>query len=115
MASNDTESFTMHESIAGEPAPADPRKYKSFKSDSPHLGMIANNILTGSIRKKFAKLKIKFELAMKDGNELTKEELRIQALSKRLKEQNEYVAMFTFLHLRYTFLELMAFYLLVSF
>ena len=40
-------------------------------------------------RKKFAKLKIKFELAMRDHEALLREELRIQDLSKRIQEQNE--------------------------
>ncbi|KMU88228.1 hypothetical protein CIHG_05398 [Coccidioides immitis H538.4] len=42
-----------------------------------------------SFKRKFAKLKIKFEQAMKEGNSLVKEELRIIDLSRRLKEQND--------------------------
>lgn len=42
-------------------------------------------------RKKFAKLKIQFELRMKESESLIREELRIQDLSKRIQEQNEYV------------------------
>ena len=34
-------------------------------------------------------MKIKFENAMKESNELTKEELKVVDLAKRLKEQNE--------------------------
>jgi hypothetical protein len=41
-------------------------------------------------RRKFAKLKVKFEGAMKASNALVKEELRIVDLARRLKEQNEY-------------------------
>lgn len=43
-------------------------------------------------RKKFAKLKIQFELRMQESSSLTREELRIQDLSKRIQEQNEYVS-----------------------
>lgn len=45
--------------------------------------------LTVSRRKKFAKLKIKFELSMREHEALLREEQRIQDLSKRLQEQNE--------------------------
>ena len=41
-------------------------------------------------RRKYAKLKIKFEQAMRQSNAFIKEELRIIDLAKRLKEQNEY-------------------------
>lgn len=41
-------------------------------------------------RKKFAKLKIKFELGMRESEELIREELRIGDLSKRIQAQNEY-------------------------
>lgn len=40
-------------------------------------------------RKKFAKLKIKFELSMREHEALLREEQRIQDLSKRIQEQNE--------------------------
>ncbi|KAI1956872.1 hypothetical protein LOZ58_006004 [Ophidiomyces ophidiicola] len=42
-----------------------------------------------SFKRKFAKLKIKFELSMKESTSLVMEELRIIDLSKRLKEQND--------------------------
>ncbi|EEH23433.1 hypothetical protein PABG_05644 [Paracoccidioides brasiliensis Pb03] len=42
-----------------------------------------------SFKRKYAKQKIGFELAMKTSNALFKEELRIRDLSKRLKEQND--------------------------
>ncbi|KAL1956570.1 hypothetical protein VTO42DRAFT_7041 [Malbranchea cinnamomea] len=69
MASNETESLP---SVRDAPAPATltQHTHKSFK-------------------RKFAKLKIKFEHAMKESNALIKEELRIIDLAKRLKEQND--------------------------
>ncbi|GAB1211132.1 hypothetical protein ATERTT37_000244 [Aspergillus terreus] len=42
-----------------------------------------------SFKKKFAKLKIQFELRMKESESLIREELRIQDLSKRIQEQND--------------------------
>ena len=42
-------------------------------------------------RKKYAKLKVKFAHQMKDSESLIREELRIEDLSKRIQEQNEYV------------------------
>ncbi|KAL3458527.1 IEC3 subunit of the Ino80 complex, chromatin re-modelling-domain-containing protein [Aspergillus heterothallicus] len=42
-----------------------------------------------SYKKKFAKLKIQFELRMKDSESLTREQLRIEDLSKRIQEQND--------------------------
>ena len=41
-------------------------------------------------RKKFAKLKVQFEVRMRDSEALIREELRIQDISKRIQEQNEY-------------------------
>ncbi|KAF7590796.1 hypothetical protein BBP40_002364 [Aspergillus hancockii] len=46
-----------------------------------------------SFKKKFAKLKVKFELGMRDSESLILEELRIQDLSKRIQEQNEHVSL----------------------
>lgn len=40
-------------------------------------------------RKKYAKLKIKFELGIKESDELVREELRIEELSRRIQAQNE--------------------------
>ncbi|KAK2850641.1 hypothetical protein FQN49_005464 [Arthroderma sp. PD_2] len=74
--SNDTESLDMTETQsmpdvdARSPSPVANRPFKSFK-------------------RKYGKQKIKFELAMKDGNALVREEMRIQDLSKRLREQND--------------------------
>ncbi|KAE8350959.1 IEC3 subunit of the Ino80 complex, chromatin re-modelling-domain-containing protein [Aspergillus coremiiformis] len=42
-----------------------------------------------SFKKKFAKLKVKFELGMRESESLIREELRIQDLSKRIQEQND--------------------------
>ncbi|KAL2823509.1 IEC3 subunit of the Ino80 complex, chromatin re-modelling-domain-containing protein [Aspergillus cavernicola] len=42
-----------------------------------------------SFKKKFAKLKIQFELRMKESDSLTREQLRIEDLSKRIQEQND--------------------------
>jgi hypothetical protein len=42
-----------------------------------------------SFKKKYAKLKVKFELGMKESESLIREELRIEDLSKRIQEQNE--------------------------
>lgn len=47
-------------------------------------------MIWSSYRKKFAKLKIKFELGMRESEELIREELRIEDLSKRIQAQNEY-------------------------
>lgn len=41
-------------------------------------------------RKKYAKLKVKFELGTRENEKLIREELRIEDLSKRIQEQNEY-------------------------
>lgn len=40
-------------------------------------------------RKKYAKLKVKFEKANRESESLIREELRIEDLSKRIQEQNE--------------------------
>jgi hypothetical protein len=45
--------------------------------------------LTLLYRKKYAKLKVKFELGTRENENLIKEELRIEDLSKRIQEQNE--------------------------
>ncbi|KAL5334184.1 IEC3 subunit of the Ino80 complex, chromatin re-modelling-domain-containing protein [Aspergillus crustosus] len=42
-----------------------------------------------SFKKKFAKLKIKFELRMKESESLIREQLRIEDISKRIQEQND--------------------------
>lgn len=42
-----------------------------------------------SFKKKYVKLKIKFDLALRDSEALIREELRIQDLSKRIQEQND--------------------------
>ncbi|KAL4924685.1 IEC3 subunit of the Ino80 complex, chromatin re-modelling-domain-containing protein [Aspergillus undulatus] len=42
-----------------------------------------------SFKKKFAKLKIQFELRMKESESLIQEQLRIEDLSKRIQEQND--------------------------
>ncbi|KAF3479903.1 uncharacterized protein GIQ15_06879 [Arthroderma uncinatum] len=74
--SNDTESLDMTETQsmpdvdAPSPSPVANRPFKSFK-------------------RKYGKQKIKFELAMRDGTALVREEMRIQDLSKRLREQND--------------------------
>lgn len=41
-------------------------------------------------RKKYAKLKVRFELGTRENESLIREELRIEDLSKRIQEQNEY-------------------------
>lgn len=45
----------------------------------------------GDYRKKYAKTKQKFELGIRENENLIREELRIEDLSKRIQEQNEYV------------------------
>lgn len=40
-------------------------------------------------RKKFAKLKVKFELEMRESEALVREQLRIEDVSKKLQETNE--------------------------
>lgn len=45
-----------------------------------------------SYRKKYGKLKVKFALQMKESEQLIREELRIEDLSKRIQEQNEYAS-----------------------
>lgn len=47
--------------------------------------------LIGHRRKKYAKMKVKFELGIRENETLIREELRIEDLSKRIQEQNEYV------------------------
>jgi hypothetical protein len=47
--------------------------------------------LASLYRKKFAKLKIQFELRMRESESLIREQLRIEDLSKRIQEQNEFV------------------------
>lgn len=42
-------------------------------------------------RKKYAKLKVKFDAGIRENETLVREELRIEDLSKRIQEQNEYV------------------------
>ncbi|KAL4861499.1 hypothetical protein BDV12DRAFT_191034 [Aspergillus spectabilis] len=42
-----------------------------------------------SFKKKFAKLKIQFELRMKESESLIREQLRIEDISKRIQEQND--------------------------
>ncbi|KAJ5594508.1 uncharacterized protein N7459_000716 [Penicillium hispanicum] len=42
-----------------------------------------------SFKKKYAKLKVKFELAIRENDHLIREELRIEDLSKRIQEQND--------------------------
>ncbi|BCR91672.1 uncharacterized protein ACHE_70515S [Aspergillus chevalieri] len=42
-----------------------------------------------SFKKKYAKLKIKFELGIKESEELVREEMRIEELSKRIQAQND--------------------------
>lgn len=42
-----------------------------------------------SFKKKFAKMKLKFELEMKESEALIREQLRIEDLSKRIQEQND--------------------------
>ncbi|KAJ5555520.1 hypothetical protein N7461_003990 [Penicillium sp. DV-2018c] len=43
-----------------------------------------------SFKKKYAKLKVKFEYGTRENENLIREELRIEDLSKRIREQNEY-------------------------
>lgn len=71
MAQEYDESQSMNGSLPDAPAPAPTKQsYKSFK-------------------KKYAKLKISFEKAMRESEALIREELRIQDLSKRIQEQND--------------------------
>lgn len=44
-----------------------------------------------SWRKKYRKMKHKFDDVMKESNNLFKDEQKLENLSKRLQEQNEYV------------------------
>lgn len=43
-----------------------------------------------SNRRKFAKLKVKFELEMRESEALVREQLRIEDVSRKLQETNEY-------------------------
>ncbi|KAL2009208.1 hypothetical protein VTN00DRAFT_7402 [Thermoascus crustaceus] len=71
MAQEYDESQSMNGSLPDAPAAAPAKQsYKSFK-------------------KKYAKMKISFEKAMRDSEALIREELRIQDLSKRIQEQND--------------------------
>ncbi|CAG8274435.1 unnamed protein product [Penicillium salamii] len=51
----------------------------------------ARNIMLTDLllRKKYAKLKVKFELGTRESEKLIREELRIEDLSKRIQEQND--------------------------
>lgn len=40
-------------------------------------------------RKKYAKMKVRFEMGMRESEDLIREELRIEDLSKRIQAQNE--------------------------
>ena len=44
-------------------------------------------------RKKYAKTKLIFERKVKESEELFREQLRIEDLSKRIQEQNEYISL----------------------
>ncbi|KAF9887154.1 hypothetical protein FE257_010529 [Aspergillus nanangensis] len=71
MSQDGEDTRSVAESLPDAPAHAPTKKsYRSFK-------------------KKFAKLKIQFELRMKESESLIREELRIQDLSKRIQEQND--------------------------
>jgi IEC3 subunit of the Ino80 complex, chromatin re-modelling len=43
----------------------------------------------GFRRKKFAKLKVKFELEMRESEALIKEQLQLEDISRRVQETNE--------------------------
>lgn len=58
-------------------------KYNALKDDGEDL---ANR----PSRKKYAKMKVKYELGTRESDNLIREELRIEDLSKRIQEQNEY-------------------------
>ncbi|PKX91604.1 uncharacterized protein P174DRAFT_443574 [Aspergillus novofumigatus IBT 16806] len=71
MSQEDEDSRSVAESLPDESTSAPAKQsYRSFK-------------------KKYAKLKVKFELGMKESESLIREELRIEDLSKRIQEQND--------------------------
>lgn len=84
MASHETESLRSVNDAQGA------SQHKSYKSVLPATQN--GDPLTVPRRRKYAKLKVKFEQAMRRSNALVKEELRIIDLAQRIKEQNEYVA-----------------------
>ncbi|KAJ5726437.1 uncharacterized protein N7483_007794 [Penicillium malachiteum] len=73
MAQESKDSGPVSETLPDAPAPAKP-SVKSFKQVP---------------WKKYAKLKLKFELALRESESLIREELRIEDLSKRIQEQND--------------------------
>lgn len=79
------ESQAVPGSLAEAPAK---QSYRSFKYGSQHLSFQWET-LTGGFRKKYAKFRIKFELGIKESEELVREEMRIEELSKRIQAQNE--------------------------
>ncbi|KAJ5613504.1 hypothetical protein N7528_007158 [Penicillium herquei] len=70
MAQETKDSGPVSETLPDAPAPPAKQSVKSFK-------------------KKYAKLKLKFELALRESESLIREELRIEDLSKRIQEQND--------------------------
>lgn len=90
MAQDGDETQSVVESLPD--APPVKQSYRSFKYASPVKSL--NSFKTDgcfffSCRKKFAKMKLKFELEMKESEALIREQLRIEDLSKRIQEQNE--------------------------
>jgi hypothetical protein len=76
--------------VPSVPAPAKQsvRSFKYETSQSAHQTMLTLSLVLS--RKKYAKLKVRFELASRENESLIREELRIEDLSKRIQEQNEY-------------------------
>ncbi|KAK2750865.1 hypothetical protein FQN55_001436 [Onygenales sp. PD_40] len=65
------------------PEPDSPSADASLPDAPPHTQQYK------SFKRKYAKRKVDFDVAMRESNSLFKEELRIRELSKRLKEQND--------------------------
>jgi len=90
MAQEAGDSRSVAESLPDAPLDAAPAKQsvKSFKCDLPSKSYKGASLMPGC-RKKYAKLKVKFDAATRESETLIREELRIEDLSKRIREQNE--------------------------
>ncbi|PKY07726.1 hypothetical protein P168DRAFT_294008 [Aspergillus campestris IBT 28561] len=66
-----------------------PEEAHSVAESLPDAPAAPTKASARSFKKKFAKLKVQFEVRMRDSEALIREELRIQDISKRIQEQND--------------------------
>ncbi|KAJ5780921.1 hypothetical protein N7457_006081 [Penicillium paradoxum] len=69
--------------------PNDNRSIAETLLDAPTSAPVPTKQSVRSFKKKYAKLKVKFELGTRENESLIREELRIEDLSKRIQEQND--------------------------